>query len=131
MMRWLLAAVLQLLLLVPAGRIGWDVMTQCRCGMDRGHCVCKLSQHAPHGGHCSMQGGMPDHCSLRSPSLPVDGRTSPLGPDFRDRLGVFRYGVPDLDPAPGETLLSWNAVPPAAVPAPPDLPPPRVAFRIG
>ena len=83
------------------------------------------------GGHCSMKGGMPDHCSLRLSSLPVDGRTTPPGPDFHDRLGVFRYGGSDRGSTPGEALPSWNAVPPTTVPAPPDLPPPRAAFRIG
>ena len=107
-------------------------MTKCRCGMDRGHCVCKLNQHAMHaGGHCSLKGGMPAHCSLRSSSVPVDGRTSPMAPDFRDRLGVFRYGGPELDPTPSGTVASLNVLLPAALSTPPDLPPPRTHFRIG
>src|SRR6478609_4017593 len=99
-LRWLLTAAQLLLLVVPAGLAGsWSVQ-HCLCGMERGHCSCG-SMQAGRGSHCGMRGmkgSMPDHCSLRSPE-PVGGRTSPMGPEFRDRLGIVRCDGPDVDPA--------------------------------
>jgi hypothetical protein len=127
--RWLLAATQILLLAVPLALAG-PAMPHCPCGMERGHCICRLLSRARPAGHCGMNGSMPDSCTLRS-SKPLEGRTSPLGPDFRDRLGVFRSGGPDLDPAPLGTVASSTVLPVSALSSPPDPPPPRSSFRLG
>lgn len=128
-MRWLLAAAQLLLLVVPTGLAGsWSVQ-HCLCGMERGHCTCNLNQ-AGRGGHCGMKGAMPDRCSLRSPE-PVEGRTSPVGPELPDRLGIVRCYGPGVDPTPRGIVLGLVVLPPLALAAPPDTPPPRGSFRIG
>jgi hypothetical protein len=132
--RWLLTAFLLALLFLPTGFVeGRSPSPSCRCGMAPGHCSCALGGHAmAGGGHPSCGGeGEPDRCFLSSSQPPMEDQTLPLGPELRARLGVLRHRGPEGGLRPCGTVASLDVLLPAGRSAPPEVPPPRISFRIG
>ena len=125
--RWLLVVTQLLLLVAPAGAVGWGATTHCPCGMASG-CCCLRHAQAP--GDCGVRGMTPAPCSMRA-AQPLENRSSPPEPDLQDRLGVLRDVGAGFDPTPVATVADQADRPPAALSPPPEVPPPRSSVRIG